>query len=344
MMPKFEIKKIINQLIGGLSDRSRDVILSRFGIGKSDYETLEAIGQRYGITRERVRQIEADALKHIHSPAGENVYRPIVMALREFIKTKGGVMEEAALQTQFAANYFDTKPETTQKYERAAMLFLNLDKSFSRSKEDDNFWPRWAVDANSVKNQEGLASHLIASFKKTKKVTELAGLIDWAGKYSAGLSQETVMAYLSSAKVITKNAFGEWGLIDWPEITPRGVKDKAYLIMKRQRQPLHFKEVAEAINKSAFSNRVALPQTVHNELIKDSRFVLVGRGLYALKDWGYEAGTVKDVIKSVLTSGGPMHRDAVIKAVLAKRLVKPSTIILNLNSFKKGSDNKYTSV
>jgi len=339
-MAKFDIKKIVGRLVENLSDRSKDIVLSRFGVGKDDYETLEAIGQRYGITRERVRQIEADALKHIHSSSNESVIKPIIVSLSEFIKSRGGVMEEAELKREFALASFESKPEPAQKYEGAVMLFLSLG-NFVRTKEDENFWPRWAVDNASLKNQEGFVSHLSAQFKKDKKTVGLDDILSLAKKHNSVLNKDTVLAYLVSAKNISKNAFGEWGMIAWPEISPRGVRDKAYLVMKRSQKPMHFTQVAEEINKSSFSKRAALPQTVHNELIKDERFVLVGRGLYALKDWGYETGTVKDVIKSVLASSGPMDREGVVKAVLAKRVVKPSTIVLNLNGFKKKDDNKY---
>lgn len=339
-MVKFDIKKTVNKLVENLSDRSKDIILSRFGVGKDDYETLEAIGQRYGITRERVRQIEADALKHIHSVSNEVVIKPIIATLSEFIKSHGGVMEEIELKKDFALFHFETKPEASQKYEGAAMLFLSLG-NFSRIKEDEDFWPRWAVDGASIKNQEGLVTHLTAQFKKEKKTAGFEEMLAWSKKYNSSLTQDTISAYLTSAKNISKNAFGEWGVAGWAEVSPRGVRDKAYLVMKRAQKPMHFTQVAVEINKSGFSDRTALPQTVHNELIKDKRFVLVGRGLYALKDWGYETGTVKDVIKNILASSGPMDRENVVKAVLAKRMVKPSTIILNLNGFKKKDDNRY---
>lgn len=339
-MVKFDIKRIVNKLVENLSDRSKDIVLSRFGIGKDDYETLEAIGQRYGITRERVRQIEADALKHIHSPSNEPVIKPVIASLSEFVKSRGGVMEETELKKEFASAYFESKSESSQKYEGATMLFLSLG-NFSRTKEDENFWPRWATDGSSLKNQEGMVANLTGQFKKEKKTAGIEDMLVWAKKYNSALNKDTVLSHLASAKNISKNNFEEWGIAGWPEISPRGVRDKAYLVMKRFQKPMHFTQVAEEINKSAFSKRTALPQTVHNELIKDGRFVLVGRGLYALKDWGYETGTVKDVIKSVLASAGPMDRENVVKAVLAKRMVKPSTIILNLNGFKKKDDNKY---
>ncbi|MDP3696955.1 MAG: hypothetical protein Q8R55_02875, partial [Candidatus Taylorbacteria bacterium] len=210
-----------------------------------------------------------------------------------------------------------------------------------RTKEDENFWPRWALENSYVKNQEALVAHLTSQLKKEKKVVGFEEMINWAKKHNTILNKDIVLAYLASAKNISKNSFSEWGMISWAEVSPRGVRDKAYLVMKRTQKPMHFTEVAGEINKATFSKRIALPQTVHNELIKDGRFVLVGRGLYALKDWGYEAGTVKDVIKSVLTAKGPMNREDVVKSVLAKRMVKPSTIILNLNGFKKKDDNKY---
>lgn len=340
-MNKFDIKRIINQLIGNLLDRSKDIVLSRFGVGKERYETLDAIGKRYGITRERVRQIEADALKRITVADNESLYKPVITALADFIKSRGGVVEESALKAEFAAGHFEVRGESVKKYEGAVVLFLNLKGGFVKAKEDDNFKTRWATDGAAVKTQEGLVGHLADTLRKEKRPVNFDGLVSWAKAYQAGLNADMVRTYLASANALGQNNFGEWGLIAWPEITPRGVRDKAFLVMKRIQQPLHFTKVAEEINKASFSTRVALPQTVHNELIKDERFVLVGRGTYALKEWGYQTGTVKDIIKEVLSSNGPMKREEVIEAVLAKRAVKPGTIILNLGAFKKRQDNKY---
>ncbi|MEK7501212.1 MAG: sigma factor-like helix-turn-helix DNA-binding protein [Patescibacteria group bacterium] len=340
-MNKFDIKRIINQLIGNLLDRSKDIVLSRFGIGKERYETLDAIGKRYGITRERVRQIEADALKRITVAENESLYKPVIAALADFVKSRGGVVEETALKTDFAASHFEVKAEPVKKYEGAVILFLNLKGGFVKAKEDDNFKTRWALDAAAVKTQEGLVGHLVDALRKEKRPVNFDGLVSWAKSHRADLNADIVRAHLASANALGQNNFGEWGLIAWPEITPRGVRDKAFLIMQRVKEPLHFTKVAEEINKASFSDRVALPQTVHNELIKDERFVLVGRGTYALKDWGYQTGTVKDIIKEVLSENGPLNREQVVEAVLAKRLVKPGTIVLNLGAFKKRADNRY---
>jgi DNA-directed RNA polymerase delta subunit len=84
------------------------------------------------------------------------------------------------------------------------------------------------------------------------------------------------------------------------------VRDYAYLAVKKHGSPLHFREVAQLIEK--MFHRKAHIATTHNELIKDSRFVLVGRGMYALKEWGYTSGVVRDVIREVLREKGPMPR------------------------------------
>lgn len=104
--------------------------------------------------------------------------------------------------------------------------------------------------------------------------------------------------------------------------------------------------MANLINQVSFDGgRSAHSQTVHNELIKDPRFVLVGRGTYALSDWGYEPGTVCDVLVSALknTENG-LTKEEIIKIVKAKRLVKDNTIILNLQNkkvFKKIDNERF---
>ncbi len=129
-----------------------------------------------------------------------------------------------------------------------------------------------------------------------------------------------------------------YGLSNWPEINPKGIKDKAYLAFKEAGEPLHFSKVSKLIENSN-------TQTVHNELIKNDKFVLVGRGIYALAEWGYEPGKVKDVIKRTIKNANqPLERDEIVEKVLDKRFVKKNTILLNLSDkekFKKREDGKY---
>jgi hypothetical protein len=116
-------------------------------------------------------------------------------------------------------------------------------------------------------------------------------------------------------------------------------------VVKRHGSPMHFREVAEAIE--GLFDRKAHTATTHNELIKDDRFVLVGRGLYALTEWGYSAGVVKDVLRDILEANGPLSREEIIDKVRKERYVKDNTIVVNLqdgNIFRRLSNGQYSLV
>ena len=152
------------------------------------------------------------------------------------------------------------------------------------------------------------------------------------------------LSYINISKNIGTSPDGKYGLNKWIEINPKGIKDKAYLVLKGENEPIHFTQVATMISKLPFGNGKVHTATVHNELIKDARFVLVGRGLYALKEWGYEPGIVRDIIIKTL-SNGPLTKTEILKKVSKQRFVKENTITLNLQNksyFLRNSQGKYT--
>ena len=158
-------------------------------------------------------------------------------------------------------------------------------------------------------------------------------------------NEEVAKRWLSISKKIAKNPLGEWGVSESSNIKTKGIRDYAFLAMRKHGSPIHFREVAKAISE-LFSKKAHVA-TTHNELIKDKRFVLVGRGLYALSEWGYMDGVVKDVIAKVLEKHGPLNKNDVIDKVLKERYVKKNTIIVNLQNpkfFKKDKDGKFSVV
>ena len=336
---QFEVKNIVNKTLSDLSERSQDVVVSRFGVGRDTHETLEAIGQRYGITRERVRQIEADALKHIRQSKVGSVLAPMLASLNDYIGLQGGVIDEPSLTTDFSKNYFSGTRDTG-RYRGMVSLLLSVGDQFKKAPANDKFINRWYINKENLSAQETLCSKITGGFSRTKTVVDEDQIASMARTASNNIGKNVVLNYITGSKMIGQNVFGLWGLSHWAEIRPRGVKDKAYLVMKQEGKPLHFRDVATHINDNNFSSRTALAQTVHNELIKDNRFILVGRGLYALKEWGYKEGTVKDVITRVLKEKGPLSKDDLVQAVLTERFVIPSTVILNLNSLKKTAEGK----
>lgn len=318
---EYNYQQICQDLIRGLSTRTKDVISRRFGLKGEKRETLQSIGQDYEITRERVRQIETDGFKKIKP--GLKDYQRVFDYFYSHIKDWGDLRREDRLLSDLGS----------EKFQNQAFFLLVLGDSFDRQPETEDFHTLWTVEKNSLVFAKKLINSLVQKLKKIKSPLSEEELFNVLKKENRNLNQKAFSSYIDVSKVIWQGFGGCWGLPDWPEINPRGIKDKAYLVFKKQGNPLHFRDVASFIGElDGESGTPALPQTVHNELIKDPRFVLVGRGLYALKEWGYESGVVKDIILHVLKkSKKPLRSEEIVKQVLSQRLVKPSTVLANLH-------------
>ncbi|OGD24851.1 hypothetical protein A2819_00575 [Candidatus Azambacteria bacterium RIFCSPHIGHO2_01_FULL_40_24] len=349
-MAEENLKNILDEIVKTINPRVREVIEKRFGLRTISYQTLEAIGQNMGITRERVRQIEALGLKQLTNKNTLEPMKPVFELIERHLTAHGGVRSEDSFLKELTEQLFLKE----KNRENLINFTLTLGKGkFVYFKETSNWRSAWALGAAHYNQAIALAGALKEKLASQNLLLQNEALFKTAAGLGhayrqAGdknLTEQTLKSYVGICRQISQNPFGEWGLISSPEVSPRGVKDKAYLVFKKEKKPLHFTEVANLINKTVFSDRKAHPQTVHNELIKDVRFVLVGRGTYALSDWGYEPGTVRDVLVSILkNSKSGLTREEIIKTVQAKRLVKENTILLNLQNrkvFKKIDDHRF---
>jgi len=321
--------------MGVLSTRNRDIISRRFGLKNGRKETLESIGKSYGITRERVRQIEEVSLRQVKDSLGSGFgskIKPFVDLAENIIEQSGGVIKEENLFAKFAGS------PSGNPTNAALVFFLTLDGQFRKFSETDDFNTFWGLSGQHADVFKKSISSFVSALEKNNSTIAEAAVADFYKKSGASLKELTptaIASYLAISKNISKNTFGHIGLTSWPEIKPRGVRDKAFLVLKLHGKPKHFREITQMINSAGFSDRKANVQTVHNELIKDKRFVLVGRGMYGLADWGFKAGTVKDVIIDLLKSSSqPLHKDEIVAKVLSHRMVKENTILLNLQDSK----------
>lgn len=337
----FKSKEVTRRLLSSLAKRSQDVLVSRYGLGPKALKlTLDAIGKKYNITRERVRQIENHSLAAIRKSKVYKDSEPIFTELKEVILNLGGLVSEKDL-----LKYLSGDSNTQNHFH----FLLVIGEGFTREKEDEEFRHRWHVDAElSDKIKTALRklysklsddelvfeSDLIASFLEEVK--------DLNEKYK---DDEVIKRWLSISHKIGKNPLGEWGHSSSSNVNAKGMRDFAFLVIRKHGSPIHFKDVAKAITQ--YFNKKAHVATTHNELIKDPRFVLVGRGLYALSEWGYMSGVVKDVIRKILEKEGPLPKEKIIEKALKERYVKENTILVNLQNhkyFKKDPANRYHNV
>ena len=341
-LPTTPIQAAKNALQRLPAKRMRDVLERRFGLKGSARETLEDIGDSYHITRERVRQIEADALRRLRAETGRE-YHDFFQPLEITLAAHGSVMSEQ--------HFFETI--ATGRFHPHLRFLLHTAPRFSFLPETDAYHARWTLDAGAAEKSEHVLARVVKRLdeksRPVAKETVYEMLMSGDGVPSDAIDSATAESFLRASRFIRQNPYGEYGLVTWATISPRGIRDKAYTVLAKKGTPMHFRDVATGIDRVGWHTRKnAHPQTVHNELIKDDRFVLVGRGLYALREWGYEPGTVRDVLVALFKeSSRPLARHEVVQLAASKRLVKPQTILLNLQDrdlFRRTDDGKYTLV
>ncbi len=335
---QFKPKQTTKRLLGTLPDRAHEVLVKRYGLGKNiEKMTLDAIGKLYGITRERVRQIENYALANIRKSDAYKAEKNVFSEIEELLHSLGGIVVEEDFLGHMA------KDKSLQNHIHFILVIGDI---FKKRKEDDEFKHRWHVNEELAKQVESSLRKLYEGLSvddillESEIINKFLGHLEHVSeKYK---NQEIVRRWLLLSKNLGKNAIGEWGVAHSPNIKTKGMRDYAFLVIRKHGSPIHFKEVAKQITQ-VFKKKAHIA-TTHNELIKDKRFVLVGRGLYALREWGYMSGVVKDVIKSILEKYGPLSKDEIINKVMKERYVKENTIMVNLQNqkhFKKNKDGKY---
>ncbi len=319
---KLDTEQLVNDTLATIErEREREIVSRRFGLFDRK-ETLEQIGELLGITRERVRQLEKAVVTRLKF-AAEQGSLPNIPELQTTLIEKLHELGEAARVSDLSEKLGDNS-----KVEQARVAFLaRLCPELAVIDEDDNFYNAIAVrkvnDEKAVKNTVELLIATIKKLGEPKTIVEIAK--------AANLTNVDQAAALATTSKQLATLNGRWGLVKWPMVNPKNIRDKIYVILKEHGKHMHFNEIAGAIKDSDFKRKDVTTQAIHNELIKDKRFVLIGRGIYALKEWGYEKGTVADIISEVLRKeGGPLHRDEIVKRVLKSRDVKETTILLNL--------------
>ena len=324
--------KIIEQ------DREKEIISRRFGLN-GPKETLEQIGELLSITRERVRQLEKAILIHLQITAEDGQIPELAAAEKLLVRNRTERGRFARLD-DLADKIYGKK---TTASEKSGLYFIaTFSKNLTIVEENDRYYAAIGIaeygNSRKIRDRIDEIVQVIKDNKKPMTLDELDEKLNYE-------HPDHIKAIASTSKLLaTLN--GVWGLAKWPSVNPKNIRDKIYVILESKKEPMHFSEIAKEIKDSNFKRKNVTIQAIHNELIKDDRFVLIGRGIYALSSWGYKKGTISDIIKSILTSSdAPLTREEIVKQVLKVRKVKETTILLNLQNkklFKKVDKNLYT--
>jgi hypothetical protein len=321
-------EQLVNDILATIDrEREREIVSRRFGLFDRR-ETLEQIGELLGITRERVRQLEKSVVTRLKTQA-EQGELPHIADVQDTVIETLGQMGHVARISDLSAKL----TKNNSKFDQARVSFLALlSPKLVVISDDDHYHHSVAIaekhDEKTLKQHVGSLIETIKGIGEPKPINHIADKV--------GLSDPKHAEAIASTSKHLATLNGQWGLMKWPIVNPKNIRDKIYVILKQHGKHMHFNEISEAIKNSDFKRKDVTTQAIHNELIKDKRFVLIGRGLYALKEWGYKKGTVADIISEVLKDAGePLHRDEIVKRVLKSRYVKETTILLNLQGKKQ---------
>ena len=379
---KLDAVDIISDIFNKLNERERDILSRRFGLYGKEKETLEEIGNVHKLTRERIRQIENASINKLLELENLGEYlNNLKNVINQLIEEHGGMAEHDYLLNNLVNFSVGNvkKPQEAEEIHKNHFDFLIsklLRNEFEEVSDSKYFKNYFKFKYQALGHLEKLAEELLGKIREAKKIFKTAEVIELAKEldsykensdkfninnildishiFKNDLYEEDaelinyhkhIYSVLQAIRDIKQSKFGQWGLVDWREVIPKTVNDKIYLILKNHGKPLHFVEIAGKINEIGFDEKKANAATVHNELILDDKYVLVGRGLYGLKEWGYKNGTVSDVIIEILSRTiEPMTRDEILEKVLEQRLVKKATVFLalmNKNKFDKVEGGKY---
>ena len=328
MVEVSKINNLIKFCLAGLSARQKEVVEGRYGLTGSESSTLAELGGKYSLTRERVRQIEALALKAAKGKTDGAEFNDFVKMVSGSLRNSGGLKREDLLLNELCGNPDDNRVK----------FLLEISGKFGYSKDDKNSYPFWYLSEADKKKAESFVGTLVKNADREHFAASFASTAK-----SAGLTDAAARNYASVSKKISMNTYGDLGLSEWPEINPKTARDWAYLVLKREGRPLHFTDIAERV--SGLRKKNAHSPTIHNELIKDDNFVLVGKGTYTLKEFGVIPGTARDLIGHFLKKNGPMKANEIVKLVLKERLFKENTVLINLQNrknFKRMDDGRYS--
>lgn len=324
---ELNLQNLINDLFIILSDKERAVITKRFALDNKPKQTLEKIGKSFLVTRERVRQIESSALKKLKRNISNTKLSLINATAHEILQESGGVLSEKALISKILTKIFHTSAIDAS----IIRLALTVDEKTEKVEMPKKFHDFWHEKTVSREEIGAIADGAYRLLKKSGDLMNETTLIEKVVALFRGqeVSPARVVSVLDT-DIRLKKINGKWGLMEWRHVNPKSIRDKVNIVLRKAKKPLHFVEIANMISGAGFDKKTITVQAVHNDLIRYDEFVLVGRGLYGLKEWGFESGTVADVIAQTLKKDGPLSKKDIIDKVLAQRDVKVGTISLNL--------------
>ena len=320
---------LLDNLFLVLTEKEASVIKKRFALQGQPKQTLEKIGKHFKVTRERIRQIESIAISKLKRTVRTTKLNDINDMAKEALHRHGGIMREETLISEILK-----RTSSNVEWDGAVLrLSFSIDNELDMVRHSGYLTSSWRLASLSLDDVVLITDTAVRILRKRHACFSHDELVSTLQRLNLFKNRIPSRELLASGLTIDERlrCIEEgWGLTEWRFVRPRSIRDKVEIVLKKINAPLHFMEIANRIREAHFDHKNVTVQAVHNELIRYPQFVLVGRGLYALREWGYESGTVADVIERILKAKGPLSKREIIAEVAKQRTVKVGTISLNL--------------
>lgn len=338
--------QLVVDLFSVLNEREQEVLQKRFGLSGNQKHTLEKIGKGLGVTRERVRQVEISSIKKVKKHKRDSkVLKDLEDLAVQLLVDHSGIMAKHYLLNNLLQH---VEPSDDNRTVLDFIISKLLNDRITSADDCNHFVSHWSLPDNNQEQAKQIVKDLVNLFEDSSEPLHVNSVREQydASKQTAleAIEDHLLLTFLHVAKPVEQDIFGNWGLREWNTITPKRISDKIYIVLKQNKKPLHFTEISRLINDMKFDKKIAYPATVHNELILNTKYVLIGRGIYALSEWGYKPGVVADVVTKILEGNSPMTREEIVKKVLEQRIVGKSTIhlaLMNKDRFRKEVNGSY---
>lgn len=348
------VKQFVDHMLACLPERQRTVLADRYGLWDGIAETLQDIGDKLGLTRERIRQIEAKALKRIlrlygHGKIKAHIFNSIRLYFTTHQSESDGVLsedeaiealatgcscEEAGLAVEFLQDITGTEANifASGLIEPEAGVYC-VDETAARFYQEMLRLIEESLQSREKPLTEGLL---------LKDITSRAGTCLSANQLRLARRVLNVSARVSRLRN------GTIALSQWTEFHSHNAASLTEAALRLLGRPAHFREITEKVSSIFGEGGTFNERTIHQALLTNRKaFVWVKHGTYGLAAWGLKKPPfIKDRLVELLSvTGYPLPfwhlEQKVLEVCNCKQESVRMTLDLNPGLFTKFAGDQY---
>jgi len=354
--PSSLTKKPINELMEELlvkcrNKRSTDVIKRRYGLTNGEKETLQEIGDFYGVTRERIRQIQALTLRRMKRL--ENDPRNYLIEIAEEIlyEHDGIINDEEADKflklkcpalSAYGSSLFDLFGDLNwiQRYEIGDIVIYSPYFTVIPLNQLSEFIFKILKNSEGGMNTFGIADK-INQLNKLWVENNRFNPLTFLWKYCRidPRIEEIIKTNDNPLSSVFRIYSSGRAVISWIFLMSK--------VLENEQTPMHFTEISYKVNELIKeSGKKIEVRRAHAVLIENKAFAHSGvKGTYGLTAWGFRKETTPELVEECIKKAGfPLHWKQIFEYVSKYKNTKPANIvsILEFNKrFKKIKNGIY---